>query len=330
MQTNVLTDQYGRVLNYLRISVTDRCNFNCIYCREEGYKERFEHTQILSYEDILRIVRIGAGLGISKVRITGGEPLVRKGILPFLESLVAIPGIRDVSVTTNGMNLSTYLKPFKAMGISRLNISLDSLSRETFRVMSGTDGLFRVFDAIMKALSLDFSPVKINVVVLRGINDSEIETFATLTRFLPVKVRFIEYMPSDTLLLDKDRQVLGPEIRERIEGHGTLVPVDDEDSSRIADRFRFQDAVGELGIISPVSRHFCHDCNRLRLTANGTLRPCLLSDRAVSLKDDLDRGCSDETIENAFKLSARLKPGYSTLPDNRNLAVPGRMNSIGG
>lgn len=318
------------MLNYLRISVTDRCNLSCIYCRKEGHGQGFSPTQILSYEEILRIVRIGAAMGISKVRITGGEPLVRKGLLPFMESLCAIEGIQDVSVTTNGLKLSDYLQPFKDMGINRLNISLDSLSQLTFQRIAGTDGLSRVFDTIMDALSMGFSPIKLNMVVLRGINDHEVGTFAALTRYMPLTVRFIEYMPSFNLLLDKGKQVLGPEIKQRIGEHGELVPVESEDSSRIAERFKYKDAMGELGIISPVSHHFCHECNRLRLTADGTIRPCLLSDTSVNLKRLIDSGCSDYAIEKAFLSSARLKPGYSSLPGNWDLTVPRRMNTIGG
>jgi len=290
----------------------------------------FHPAEILSYEEILRLVRIGAGMGITKVRITGGEPLMRKGLCPFLEKLVAIPGILDVSITTNGVKLSDYLKPLKDLGIKRLNISLDSLNRETFEQIAGLDRLHRVYDTIMTALDMGFSPIKINMVALRGINDHEFGDFAQLTMPLPLHIRFIEYMPSSPHMLDKKKQILSPEIKQRLQRRESLIPVLPTNKSAVSETFRYKNAKGDIGFISPVSKHFCKTCNRLRLTADGKLRPCLLSDKFVDIKDAMRNGKDDSFIGEKLKQAAGLKPEYSLTVGNHNVMVPRLMSAIGG
>ncbi|MFZ5565104.1 MAG: GTP 3',8-cyclase MoaA, partial [Thermodesulfobacteriota bacterium] len=308
MGFNLLKDRFGRQLNYLRVSVTDRCNFNCLYCRRWDFVEYFPSAEILSYEEILRLIRVGAGLGITKIRITGGEPFVRKDVCSFIQQVVATPGISDVSVTTNGLLLDQYLDTLRAAGIRRLNISLDSLKRDKFRLITGRDVFYPVWENIMAALAAGFSPVKVNVVAMRDINDDEITRFAELTRSFPLHIRFIEYMPSSRYHLDQYRQMLMPEIRARVEAGGRLIPVQTSDTSNIAHRFKYAGAKGEIGFISPVSRHFCATCNRLRLTADGKLRPCLLSDRFVDIKTPLRTGLTDREVAGLFHLAVLSKP----------------------
>lgn len=330
MLKDALTDPYGRILNYLRVSVTDRCNLSCIYCRKKDIHRYLPSSSILSYEDILRIVRAGCALGIDKVRITGGEPLERRDLLPFIEHLVNIRGLRDVSLTTNGIRLRESLRQLKDLGIRRLNISLDSLERKTFERISGKDGLTKVLGSIETALALGFAPLKLNMVVLSGINDHEIASFADLTRKVPVIVRFIEYMPSAHVDLNCKKRILTPEIKRRAQKGALLIPVHDKDNSRISERYRFVDGKGEIGFISPVSRHFCRTCNRLRLTADGTLRPCLLSGRLIDIKPSLRNHGSEKDLWACFRKAAEAKPGYCHSTHNSGLALPGIMSAIGG
>jgi cyclic pyranopterin phosphate synthase len=287
-------------------------------------------SNVLTYEDILRIIGAGRDLGIGKVRITGGEPLVRKGLVPFLDKLSSMKGINDVAITTNGLKLGEFLHDFKKIGIRRLNVSLDSLNRKSYEAISGTDGFNTVWKNVMNALDMGFHPVKINMVVLGGMNDHEIPDFANLTRSLPLHVRFIEYMPCEIHRLEKNRQVLGGEIKRRAQQGEYLLPVTEKDNSSNSERFVFPGAAGELGFINPVSRHFCRSCNRLRLTADGLLKPCLLSDLAVDIGKSAKAGLSEKHLQEDFVRSAKLKPGCSQTDENVDLALPRLMSAIGG
>jgi cyclic pyranopterin phosphate synthase len=301
-----------------------------MYCRREGLHTFLPSSAILRYEEILQIVQAGVRLGISKVRITGGEPLVRREMGSFLKQLTKIPGINDVSITTNGMKLKEHLPQFKDIGIKRLNISLDSLNNKTFEIIAGHDGFNRVWDSIRTAVEMGFSPVKLNMVVIRGVNDHEIPDFANLTRTMPLHVRYIEYMPSTHLRLDKTKQILAPEIKNRAKQGETLLPVTENDTSSISERYRFAGGMGELGFISPVSKHFCRSCNRLRLTAEGMLRPCLLSDCSVNVRKELRNNATNDELAALFLKAAMLKPGYCLTEENENLSVPRLMSAIGG
>ncbi len=314
----------------MRVSVTDRCNLSCMYCRKKGIHRYLPSSAILSYEEILRIIKAGCALGIDKIRITGGEPLERRGLLSFLEKLVVIRGIRDVSLTTNGIKLRENLRPLKDLGIRRLNVSLDSLERNTFRHITGQDGLGVVLESIEEALALGFSPLKLNMVVLGGINDGEIPVFAELTRQLPIHVRFIEYMPSPHVTLDMRNRILTPVIKRRAQKTSLLIPIHDKDGSGISERFRFTDGVGEIGFISPVSRHFCQACNRLRLTADGSLKPCLLSDRLIDVRTCLRDSSNGLDLQTCFKKAADTKPGFCHTKNNMGLSLPVIMSAIGG
>lgn len=326
-----LIDSYNRHLNYLRISITDRCNLRCLYCMPHGRIPKLDHREILSYEEILRLVRIATRLGITKVRVTGGEPLVRKGVYDLLSQLSKIETLTDVSLTTNGVLLKGNLKKIKAAGIGRINISLDSLNRKKFKHITGYDRFVQVWQGIEKANALGFSPIKINVVALKGINDDELIDFGKLSITHPFHIRFIEYMPIGAARIDPKENLLSDQIKSALETLGPLQPVQRSGSDGPAQRYRFAGAKGEVGFISALSRHFCHQCNRLRLTASGQLRVCLLSDRQIDLKGPLRNGASDSELAQIYLKAVRHKGSQHHLgidPDSGK--VSGQMSGIGG
>ncbi|RJP75465.1 MAG: GTP 3',8-cyclase MoaA [Desulfobacteraceae bacterium] len=325
-----LIDPSNRILDYLRVSITDRCNLNCTYCLPLSGQTKQDHHHILRYEEILRLIRIFRDLGISKIRITGGEPLIRKGVLPFIAKLHQIKGIKDLAMTTNGLLLLNHLDEIRSAGIRRLNISLDSLNPETYRRITGHDVFQTVWEGILAAEKMGFHPIKINVVALRGINDHELTEMAKLSLAHPFHIRFIEYMPIGDSALHSENPLFAQEIQEQIESLGKLYPVDREKTDGPARRFRFQQAKGEIGFISPISRHFCNTCNRLRLTADGSLRTCLLSDLQTDLKTPLRSGFSDRQITGLIREAIRLKPTSHNLNTGHPAVISGRMSSIGG
>jgi len=325
-----LIDSYNRKLNYLRISITDRCNLKCMYCVPPDRIPKIPHKEILSYEEILRIVRVGVSLGVSKVRITGGEPLVRKGVYDFLEQLTQIEGLLDVSLTTNGVLLKENIYKIKSTGIKRINISLDTLNPKKFQKIAGYDCFDQIWKGIELAQQIGFDPIKLNVVPLPGVNDDELTDFARLSFTHPFHIRFIEYMPMENLPMPTGRHLLAPEIKRRISILGELIPVEKNTTDGPAERFKFETALGEIGFIRPISRHFCNACNRLRLTASGQLRLCLLSDRQEDLKAALRKGCSDSQLAEIFIQAVRRKPSEHNLEADYPNKVSGQMCSIGG
>ena len=326
-----LTDAYKRRLNYLRISITDRCNLRCVYCMPKGGVPKLQHGDILTYEEILRLSRIAADLGIEKIRVTGGEPLVRKGVLNFLRRMAGIPGIRDLALTTNGVLLGENLENLKKAGLKRLNVSLDSLRPERFTAITGHDAFHQVWEAVQKARRLGFSPIRINMVVIKGQNDDEILDFAELSLKHPYHIRYIEYMPiGDSQNGDAIRHVPSSEIKNTVSRLGELKPVSREPFDGPADRYRFEGAPGEIGFISPISHHFCAVCNRLRLTASGRLRPCLLTDRELDVVGPLRNGASDRELAKIFIKAAMNKPFAHSRVRDSSAAFSGQMWSIGG
>jgi cyclic pyranopterin phosphate synthase len=259
----------SRIINYLRISVTDRCNFRCRYCIPSSPFKVISHKKIARYEEILKITRLACDLGITKVRITGGEPFVRKGIFSFLEQLCEIEYLKDISLTTNGALLHREkLEKLLSLGIRRLNFSLDTLDPIRFNAITGRNKFDRVWQSIMTAFELGMSPLKVNAVILRGINDDEIEKISELTLKYPFHIRFIEYMPMGDSNVEKQQQVLTREIKDRIEKRfGPLESLERTASDGPAKKFKIKDAKGVVGFITPISSHFCSDCNRLRLTS---------------------------------------------------------------
>lgn len=332
METQLkLTDTHKRRLNYLRISVTDRCNLRCVYCMPREGVPKLPHEDILSYEEVLRLARIAVGLGIDKIRITGGEPLVRKGILDFLARIACMSGVRDLALTTNGVLLEENLDRLREAGLRRLNISLDSLRPGRYEKIAGRDSFAQVWRAVRAALEKGFHPVRINMVVMKGVNDDEVLDFAGLSLQDPLHVRFIEYMPVGISGLRDSLQLIpSAEIKGRVSRLGNLLPVPRDAFDGPAERFRFEGAPGEIGIISAISHHFCHACNRLRLTAVGRLRPCLLSDDELDVAGPLRRGASDEELAEIFLKAALSKPGAHALQPAASTGVSGRMWSIGG
>ncbi|MDM8522877.1 GTP 3',8-cyclase MoaA [Desulfococcaceae bacterium HSG8] len=328
-----LIDKYNRHLNYLRISVTDRCNLRCIYCLPRGFIPKLSHEDVLSYEEILRLVRLGVRLGISKVRITGGEPLVRKGIYDFLRALSEIRGLSDISLTTNGVFLTQNIDKIRAAGIRRINISIDSLNPGKFEYITGRNCFEPVWDGIMSAYEAGFAPIKLNVVALNGINSDELTEIARLSFSYPFHIRFIEYMPigkSELGTRNAKFEMLAPEIIKRIRSLGKLNPVENAMNDGPADRYKFEGAKGEIGIIRPLSHHFCYKCNRLRLTASGQLRACLLSDHQEDLKTPLRKGFSDKQISDIFVKTISMKPFKHQLSLRHSDKVSSQMSAIGG
>ena len=326
-----LIDSCNRILNYLRISITDRCNLKCQYCSPRHLIPKLSHEEILSYEEILHLVGIAVQLGISKVRITGGEPLIRKGVHEFIQELHQVDGICDISLTTNGVLLKDNVDALIAAGLHRINISLDTLDPEKFMKITGVDAFDRVWEGIQKAYQAGLSPIKINTVALRHFNDVELEDIARLSFAYPFHFRFIEYMPIGMSEQEMSDSLYTPEIKQRLTDRiGELIPVEHQITDGPAERFRFEGAPGEVGFISAMSHHFCHTCNRLRLTASGQLRSCLLSDHQEDLKTPLRGGASDEALSAIFLKAARMKGVQHGLTADMPVRVSGQMSSIGG
>jgi GTP 3',8-cyclase len=295
-----LRDKLGRDITDLRISVTDRCNFRCVYCRSADPENHMPEDHLLEWPEIERLARILTGLGIKKIRVTGGEPLVRPGVEDFIRSLRKL-GVRDLSLTTNGFGLAARANELAAAGIRRVNISLDSLNRDKFEKITRTKVFDDVIAGIEAACAAPFESVKVNAVLVRGFNDDEVEEFAKFARSHHIIMRFIEFMPLDAdHTWTRDKVVPAAEVYQRINEHWRLIPVSNE-RSETARKYRFADGRGEIGLIAPVTEPFCGFCSRLRLTADGKLRTCLFSKDDHDLKPLLRGGASDDEIAEAVR-----------------------------
>ncbi len=301
-----LFDSYQRQINYLRISVTDLCNLNCIYC-SSGSIPRLSHDDILRYEEIQRVVQVAASMGINKVRLTGGEPLVRPELSKLISMLAQIKGIDDISLTSNGTLLSKFAKELKEAGLKRVNISLDTLKQDRFKKIAGRGKLGDVLSGIEAAYHAGLAPVKINMVVLRGINDDETTDFARMSIEQGWHVRFIEFMPFGTPGFGALETVPTQEIKERIQSLGKLEPYTGPTGNGPARYYRFPGARGTIGFITPMTEHFCHSCNRLRITSDGQLRPCLLADDEVNIKEALRNGATTDELKRIIQQAVTLK-----------------------
>jgi len=327
----MLFDPFRRKINYLRISVTDRCNLRCAYCMPEEGIPLIPHMEILSYEELLRVIRIFAEEGISKVRLTGGEPLVRKGIVDFIARISEIKEIQDLSLTTNGILLREYAHNLKKAGLQRVNISLDSLNRERFCQITRRDDFDKVWAGIEEAIRAKLSPIKINMVAIQGLNDDEIESFARLTFRFPLTVRYIEYMPSGNGKQWRESDILTiPQIKDRLDRVGNLIPIPTDRWDGPAKRFRLEGALGEVGLIGPVSSHFCGDCNRLRLTPDGKIRTCLFSDDEIDIKEILRRGGRDQDLRERLLVALQSKPERHRINSHQFKKCQRNMSAIGG
>jgi len=312
-----LLDRFQRPITYLRVSVTDRCNLRCVYCMPaEGIVLR-RHDDILGYEETLRVVHAAVGMGIRYVRLTGGEPLARKGLTRLVAMLRTIPGLEELTMTTNGTLLAAQAEALARAGLDRVNISLDTLRPEHFRSISRLGELKDVLAGIEAAEEAGLGPIKLNVVVVRGLNDDEVDDLARLTLEHSWHIRFIEFMPlGSELLWDEERCVPAFEVRQRIEGVlGPLSSTAVASGHGPARTFRLRDGLGTIGFITPWSDHFCSSCNRLRLTADGRLRPCLLSEVEVDVRGPLRTGAQEGELRSLIERAVCLKPAGHHLEE---------------
>ncbi|HWJ03259.1 MAG TPA: GTP 3',8-cyclase MoaA [Verrucomicrobiae bacterium] len=326
-----MNDAFQRNINYLRISVTDRCNLRCVYCMPEDGVQLAGHDEVLSIEEIVKIVQSAVRVGIRKVRLTGGEPLVRKGIMHLIKSIDNIPEIDDIALTTNGILLPEMAAGLKTAGLKRVNVSLDTLSPQKFTKITRGGELSKVWLGIEKARDAGFDPIKINTVMIRGLNDDELWDFVDLSRKLSLHIRFIELMPIGTSeLWAGDSYISTNELIETIRGRYELIPAKEVAGSGPARYYRIPGALGTIGFISPISNHFCSECNRLRLTTEGQLRPCLHSPHEIDLRNPLRGGASEPELANI------IRQAIDSKPEKHDMSVVGWegnrrvMNQIGG
>jgi cyclic pyranopterin phosphate synthase len=308
-----MLDGYGRNISYLRISVTDRCNFRCVYCMPPQGREWLDHADILTYEELLRLIKVFNGQGVTKIRLTGGEPLVRKGLVDFVAAITAQGGIEDISLTTNGSLLPPLARDLKAAGLNRVNISLDTVNPLSFAKLTTCGRLEDTLKGVESAMAAGLSPVKLNVVLTEALTMKDLTFFAELVYNYPIAVRFIEYMPiggagaSRAPDIDTVRKLLNQA------GRAMLKPTGPVRGNGPAKYYRFPKAQGAFGFITPISEHFCGVCNRLRLTADGKLRPCLLSDKEIDIKTPLRSGAGDRELVALFHAAIAAKPEGHTL-----------------
>ena len=326
-----LRDGWGRELKSLRVSVTDKCNFRCRYFMPAEGLEWLGREEVLTFEEIARLVRVLARMGVDEIRLTGGEPLVRRDLPVLVELLAATPGVRDLSLTTNGVLLDRFASPLVAAGLRRLNVSLDSLSHVRFAEITRRDALDRVLAGLEAAeRHPELRPIKVNCVAIRGFTELEVPALAELARRKPYVVRFIEFMPLDADEAWRQDDVLtGGEIRALIEARWPLEELPAKPSST-ARRFRFADGAGEIGFVNPVSEPFCSTCDRIRLTADGQLRTCLFSRREWDLKTPLRDGSSDERLEELIRFAVAHKELKHKINDAGFVKASRSMSQIGG
>lgn len=330
---------FSRSISYLRLSLTDRCNLRCMYCVTEkdavNGPTKLQHDDLLTYEELLRFVRVAVSMGITKVRLTGGEPLVRRNVLGFIRDMAAIEQLTDIRLTTNGVLLARYAEELLAAGITKVNVSLDTLKPERFASITGVDCFETVWKGLQRALEIGFQPVKVNVVAMRHINDDEIGDFVRLSQTMPLQIRFIEFMPiGESSRWNDETFISTDEIKQRLEAYGELIAEPRQLADGPAQVFHVgADSVGSIGFISPMSHHFCDQCNRLRLTSAGGLRSCLLHDEEVDLRTILRHGGSDADIRQAIVQAVRNKPQGHQLEQrlkNSGNSCHGQMSRIGG
>jgi cyclic pyranopterin phosphate synthase len=302
-----MRDGFGRRIEYLRISVTDKCNLRCVYCMPEEGLPWLKRDALLSYEEITRIVETMAPLGLRSLRITGGEPLVRRDLHRLVRMLAAVPGVSDIALSTNAVLLTEQAGALRDAGVNRLNVSLDSLVPERVDAIARRPGSAeQIFRGLEAAEAAGFAPIKINCVVMRGRNDDEVEAFARISRERPWHIRFIEVMPTgENLGVSADEYVSSDEMLARIANIGDLRPVAGPGGNGPARYYAFPGAPGTIGIITPMSHNYCDTCNRMRLTADGQLRPCLFGSIQTNLRDPLRKG---EPIEPLIRQTLRIKP----------------------
>ncbi len=352
IQANLLIDSHGRVLRDLRVSVTDRCNFRCLYCLPETeaaanfYRGRFRGeatgtqrisrewqpaSRLLTFEEIERLVKIAVRLGIQKIRLTGGEPLLRRELEGLVGRLSAIEGIQDLAMTTNGFIFADKAKALRDAGLQRVSFSLDSLDPANFRKITGRDALHEVLNAIGVARQLGFAPLKVNAVIIRGVNDHEIEALAAFGHEQALSFRFIEFMPLDSSRSwQKDLVVSAHEILERLTARFGLRRIASDNPAETAKRWAFPDGRGEIGLIAPVSEPFCGHCNRLRVTADGQIRTCLFSLSEHDLRTPMREGATDSALEEMLRAMVWQKEERHHIGEPEFAQPQRTMSCIGG
>jgi cyclic pyranopterin phosphate synthase len=326
----MLIDNHNRIISYLRISITDRCNFRCTYCLPADGVEWLPHDEVLSYEEIARVAQIGSTLGLSKIRITGGEPTVRKDLPQLITMLRAISGIQEISLTTNGARLGVLAAPLRAAGLDRVNISLDTLQREKMKTISRRDFFDDVMQGIEAAIQNDFAPLKFNCVAMRGVNDDEFCDLLNFANERGAQMRFIEYMPMGAARFSAQSKFISAEEMRKVLGTRFDLQPENRQSSDPAKIWKCAQTGACVGFITSISENFCDTCNRMRLTAEGGLRPCLHQNVEVGVKEILRSGGSDEQIAEAFREAANLKWAGHHMNDFVPVFSDKEMISIGG
>jgi cyclic pyranopterin phosphate synthase len=332
MPSPQLIDSYGRVHTNLRISVTDRCNVRCFYCMPEEGVTFQPRGEILAFEEIERIARIAVGLGIDKIRVTGGEPLVRKDLPVLIARLSAIPGLRDLALTTNGVQLAEFAEPLYEAGLRRINIHLDTLDRARFKRITRRDDLDRVLAGIAAAQRLGFGPIKLNAVAVKNLIEPDIVPLVRFARENGFQARFIEFMPLDAQhLWDRGKVLLVQDIISILSREiAPLIPIPSADPRAPALEYRFADGIGSVGFIASISRPFCRSCDRLRLTSDGKLRNCLFSIEEDDVKSLLRDGATDQEIASLMRRNVAGKWEGHEINTSRFVAPPRPMYAIGG
>ncbi|REK29845.1 MAG: GTP 3',8-cyclase MoaA [Planctomycetota bacterium] len=327
-----LVDRFGRVHTNLRVSVTDRCNIRCLYCMPNENVQFMPRDEILSFEEIARFVRVAAGLGVNKLRLTGGEPLVRHELAELIRLLARIEGIDDIALTTNGILLDQHARELKEAGLHRLNISLDTLDEDTYRQISRREGVDRIVAGIVAAQQAGFEKIRINAVTMRGINDQDVTTLSRFAREHDLEMRFIEFMPLDAEnAWENELVVTGSEVRARLEdAFGPLVAAERGDPSQPAVDYNFADGGGRVGLINPVSEPFCDQCNRLRITAEGKIRNCLFSTTEWDARALLRGSASDAELADLIREAVSAKKRGHGIDEPHFVRPERAMYQIGG
>lgn len=324
-------DGYKRSINYLRVSITDRCNFRCVYCMPPQGIKLLDHSEILTYEELLRLIAIFSKEGITKVRLTGGEPLTRKGIVDFIAAVTRLGVLEDLSLTTNGSLLPPLADSLKAAGLNRVNISLDTVNPVRFAQVTSCGSLDDTLLGIESALRANLTPVKLNVVLTEALGESDIAYFIEQVYRYPIDVRFIEYMPIGKSGIGSGMDATNVKKLLNAAGLGMLEPAQSIRGNGPAKYYKLPQAKGTFGFITPISDHFCGACNRLRLTADGRLKPCLLSNREVDIKTPLRSGANDAELAELFRMAVRDKPrGHSLCRTSGHPEFQRGMSQIGG
>ncbi len=327
-----LVDTFGRLHDSLRISVTDRCNIRCFYCMPEDAKNFQPRAEILTFEEVERFVRVAVGLGVNKIRITGGEPLLRRDLPVLVEKIAAVPGVSDIALTTNGVLLADHAKPLYDAGLRRLNIHLDTLNRDRFREITRRDDFDKVMRGIERCLELGYRKLKINTVAVKNLVESEVVPLARFGRERGIEIRYIEFMPLDSQAIwDRSKVLLMDDMLAMLTSEiGPLEAIPDQDPRAPATEFRFLDGIGSVGFVASVSKPFCLNCNRIRLTADGHLRYCLFAIEEMDVKSLLRGGNDDEAIAEAIRRNVHAKWLGHQINTSQFVPPPRPMYAIGG